>query len=112
MAKVGWRGQHINRLRLDLSEDHGPRRLLAERTCASPTMPRSPRPTRSSTRTPSGTGGATADIYATTNRGFFDGVLLGRRAPVNGANVNTFTWNGNDVNGDPMAERRPTGSTP
>jgi len=102
VAKVGWRGQHINRLRVDLSEDHGPRHFwlsnvrFADDAAFASTFP-------IQYQDAAGAGGATADIYATTNRGFFDGVQIARGAPVNGASVNTFTWNGTDVNGNPMA---------
>ncbi len=101
IVKSGWRGQRITRLRLDLSEDTQQRHFwlsnvrFADDPAFATTYP-------ITYHDSVGAGGATADIYATTNRAAFDGVQIAARRPVNGAADNTFTWGGSDVNGNAL----------
>ncbi len=100
VLKNGWRGQRITRLRVDLSEDYGPRHFslsnvrFADDAAVSTSYP-------IQYQDAAGAGGS-ADIYATTNASAFDGVQIGKGLPVDGADVNTFDWNGTDVNGAVM----------
>lgn len=94
--KLGWRGQNISRLRVDLSEDHGPRHFwlsnvrFADDAAFSSSY-------GIQVQDASGNGG-TAEVYATTNRGAYDGTLLGR-VGLGGSNVATLDWNGTDASG-------------
>jgi hypothetical protein len=96
----GWRGQRVSLLRFDIDEDPGTRDFtlknvkFADDAAFSTSYP-------IQYQDAAGAGGS-ADIYATTNANSFDGVQIARGLPVNGANVNTFNWNGTDVNGAVM----------
>ena len=102
IVKSGWRGQRITRLRLDLSED-----TVTGRNFSLSNVRFADDPAITSTypvtyRDSVGAGGATADIYATTNRAAFDGVQIASRQPVNAAADNTFNWAGTDLAGNQL----------
>ncbi|MCU1501768.1 MAG: hypothetical protein JWM12_1122 [Ilumatobacteraceae bacterium] len=96
----GWRGQRVARLRFDIDEDPGVRNFtlknvkFADDAAFSSSYP-------ITYQDASGAGG-TAEIWATTNQTGFDGSKIAQRLPVNGGAVNTFNWNGTDVNGATM----------
>ncbi|MFT3853931.1 MAG: hypothetical protein QM733_14490 [Ilumatobacteraceae bacterium] len=94
--RLGWRGQKLAYLRFDPDEDPGVRGFsvsnvrFADDAAFSSSY-------GIQVQDASGNGG-TAEVYATTNRGAFDGTLLGR-VGVNGGSVATFDWNGTDASG-------------
>lgn len=98
--KYGWRGQSISSLRLDLNEDPGLRNVtvrevkLADDAAFSTTYP-------ITFIDAAGAAGVTADIYATLNRGSYDGVKIASNIGVQGG-VNTFNWNGKDAAGNTL----------
>ena len=100
ISKIGWRGQKINRLRLDLSEDYGPRRFwlrdvrFADDAAFDSTLS-DPVPGGVRQRRHGG------DLRDDRTGAFLDGTLLGRQG-VGGGAVNTFTWNGTNASGAAM----------
>lgn len=98
--RIGWRGHKILYLRVDPDEDPGTRAFslrnvrFADDAAFSSTY-------GIQLQDASGNGG-TADVYATTNRGAFDGVQIARGVGLNGGNVSTLTWNGRNVAGQQM----------
>ncbi len=89
--KAGWRGLRITRLRFDLNEDPGVRNFslrdirLADDAAFSTTYP----------ITFSSSVAGTADIFATTTPGAWDGTKIGTITTA--AGDNTFTWNGSGL---------------
>jgi hypothetical protein len=89
--KAGWRGLHISALRFDLNEDPGRRDFslneirLADDAAFSTTYP----------VTFNTDVGGTADIFATTTPGAWDGTKIGTINVTPGNN--TFTWNGSGL---------------
>ena len=98
---TGWRGMRPGALRFDLNEDRGLRNfVLREVKLADDAAFTNSYPI--TFRDVAGVSGAVADIFVTTQRGSYDGVAIARAVPVQ-AGVNTFTWNGADARGNPMA---------
>lgn len=97
----GWRGIRPERLRFDLNEDRGARNFslreirLADDAAFSTSYPIQFTDVAAAPNT-------VADIYVTTVRGAFDGVRIARNVKVS-AGTNTFTWNGTNDVGQPMA---------
>ncbi|HEX2785192.1 MAG TPA: hypothetical protein VHN36_16535 [Ilumatobacteraceae bacterium] len=89
--KAGWRGLHISALRFDLNEDPGTRDFslneirLADDAAFSTTYP----------ITFATDSSGTADIFATTTPGAWDGTKIGTISTIVGNN--TFTWNGSGL---------------
>ena len=97
---TGWRGVRVDQLRFDLNEDRGRRDFtlqnitLADDAAFSTSYPIT---FQDGANTP----GAKADIYVTTTKGSYSGTKIASNLNV-GNGVNTFNWNGNDVNGAVM----------
>ena len=98
---VGWRGVRPTSFRFDLNEDPGVRNFtlrevrLADDAAFTSTYP-------ISFYDAAATAGATADIFVTTTRGAYNGTQIARGIPVTGG-INTFTWNGTNINGARMS---------
>ena len=97
ILKEGWRGQTLDHLRFDLNEDPGTRSFqlneikLADDAAFTDSYP-------ITFVDAAGVPGTTADIFVTTGFNTWDGVQIAKGVPVGGG-VNTFTWNGTDLNG-------------
>jgi hypothetical protein len=98
---TGWRGMRIDRLRFDLEEDRGARPFtlrnisLTDDSAFSSTAPIVFQDASV------GGGPSTADIFATTVQGDYAGTQIASGIKVQ-PGVNTFTWDGKDVNGNLM----------
>jgi hypothetical protein len=97
VLKEGWRGQTFDHLRFDLNEDPGVRNFqlkeikFADDAAFSESYP-------ITFQDVAGVPGVTADIFVTTGFDTWGGAQIAKGIPVSGG-VNTFTWNGTDVNG-------------
>ncbi len=102
VAKIGWRGVPVSRLRFDLNEDPGRRQFwlrdikFADDAAFSGTYP-------ITFKNAAGTPNTTAEVFVTTTRGAFDGTKVGQvNVPADANAVTTFNWNGNDASGNAM----------
>jgi hypothetical protein len=102
--KRGWRGQRISRLRFDLNEDPGVRdfRLrevkFADDAALSTTYP-------ITFLDAANASGVTAELFATTQPGAFDGVKIAGGLRVT-PGVNTFQWDGTTAAGATLPNGR------
>lgn len=99
VLKTGWRGQRLEQFRIDLHEDPGPRDIVVREVKLADDAAFST--TYDITYANVAATGGTAEVYATTNRGQYDGVQIARNLPV-AAGVNTFRWNGTTTAGAVM----------
>ena len=97
---TGWRGVRIDSLRFDLTEDRGPRQFTLKNISLTDDAAFSGN-YGINFLDAAHVSGATADIYATTNKGAYDGTRIAHGLPV-GSDVTTFNWNGTDENGRTM----------
>lgn len=98
--KRGWRGQNISRLRFDLNEDPGNRSFTIRdlRLADDAALTTSYDIKFIDNAAASGT---TADLYVTFDQNTFNGQKVRSNLPV-ASGVNTFTWDGTDLAGDPL----------